>query len=91
MSMIFFFGNRTRLLVTNKLLITLVALLIVQFAGAVDVLTSRNTLSRAGVNAEERILTPALVNPQSFGKLWTLYADGHTARLQYEWRQHIPA
>lgn len=34
MSMIFFFGNRTRLLVTNKLLITLVALLIVQFAGA---------------------------------------------------------
>lgn len=45
-------------------------------AHGVDVLTSRNNLERTGVNAEESILTPANVNARSFGKLWTLYADG---------------
>jgi hypothetical protein len=54
----------------------LTCLLAAVAAGAADVLTSRNTLNRTGVNAEERILTPARVNAQSFGKLWTLYADG---------------
>lgn len=45
-------------------------------AQAVDVLTSRNNPERTGVNAQERLLTPANVNGRSFGKLWTLYADG---------------
>jgi hypothetical protein len=43
---------------------------------AADVLTSHNDLSRTGVNADERELTPARVNAQTFGRLWTLYADG---------------
>jgi hypothetical protein len=41
-----------------------------------DVLTSRNTPGRTGVNAAETTLTPARVNATTFGKLWTLYADG---------------
>jgi len=45
-------------------------------AGAVDVLTSRNTLGRTGVNSQERVLTPAKLKTTSFGKLWSLYADG---------------
>jgi hypothetical protein len=48
----------------------------VQSAGAVDVLTSRYTLARTGVNTDERVLTPAAVGGGRFGKLWTLYADG---------------
>jgi hypothetical protein len=43
---------------------------------AADVLTSRNTIGRTGVNADEPVLTPANVNAASFGKLWSLYADG---------------
>ena len=45
-------------------------------ASAVDVLTSRNSIARAGVNADERLLNPTNVDARSFGKLWTLYADG---------------
>jgi len=48
----------------------------VQSAGAVDVLTSRYTLARTGVNTDERVLTPVAVGGGRFGKLWTLYADG---------------
>ncbi|MGH8728472.1 MAG: hypothetical protein ACREV9_10005 [Burkholderiales bacterium] len=50
--------------------------LIVDCANAVDVLTSRNNIARTGVNADERVLTPARINAGTFGKLWTLYADG---------------
>jgi hypothetical protein len=50
-------------------------LLLIQSPTA-DVLTSRNNSGRTGVNAAETVLTPARVNPQTFGKLWTLYADG---------------
>ena len=53
-----------------------VLVLTAQSASGVDVLTSRNTLGRTGVNDDERTLTPARVNAQSFGKLWSLYADG---------------
>jgi hypothetical protein len=59
-----------------RALIVLAALaLLARSAGAVDVLTSRNNLDRTGVNPEEQALAPARVNAQSFGKLWTLYAD----------------
>jgi outer membrane protein assembly factor BamB len=50
--------------------------LIAHSAEAVDVLTSRNNIARTGVNADERVLTPARINAGTFGKLWTLYADG---------------
>src|SRR5262245_26835632 len=50
----------------------------VEIASAVDVLSSRNTLGRTGVNAEETILAPARINTSTFGKLWTLYANGQT-------------
>lgn len=48
----------------------------VQSASAVDVLTSRYTLARTGINTDERVLTPVTVGGGRFGKLWTLYADG---------------
>jgi hypothetical protein len=53
-----------------------VLVLTAQSASGVVVLTSRNTLGRTGVNDDEGTLTPARVNAQSFGKLWSLYADG---------------
>jgi hypothetical protein len=43
---------------------------------APDVLTSHNTGGRIGVNRNEKVLTPAGVDVDKFGKLWTLYADG---------------
>jgi hypothetical protein len=54
----------------------LALLLLTQAPAPGDVLTSRNTAGRIGVNAAEKVLTPAGVNAQTFGKLWTLYADG---------------
>lgn len=41
-----------------------------------DVLTQRNDNARTGVNAAETILTTKNVKTDTFGKLWTLYADG---------------
>jgi outer membrane protein assembly factor BamB len=52
-----------------------VLVLTVQCADAADVLSSRNDFGRTGVNAAERILTPAAVGSGRFGKTWTLYAD----------------
>jgi hypothetical protein len=60
----------------QSLIVVAAFVLMIQSASAVDVLTSRNDIGRTGVNADERVLTPARVNAQSFGKLWTLYADG---------------
>jgi hypothetical protein len=58
-------------------LVVLAALLVtVESATAADVLTSRYTAARTGVNLDERVLTPAAVGGGRFGKLWTLYADG---------------
>jgi hypothetical protein len=59
-----------------RLLFPLFALVLASPASAADVLTSRNNLARTGVNAAEAALTPASVNATTFGKLWTLYADG---------------
>jgi hypothetical protein len=59
------------------LFLTLSALLLtLDAASAADVLSSRNTLGRTGVNAQETVLAPVSVNTSRFGKLWTLYADG---------------
>jgi hypothetical protein len=41
-----------------------------------DVLTHHNDISRTGANPAETSLTPANVNPQSFGKLFERHVDG---------------
>jgi hypothetical protein len=45
-------------------------------ARAADVLTQHNDNGRTGANTAETVLTTKNVNPTTFGKLWTLYADG---------------
>jgi len=45
-------------------------------AGAVDVLTQHNDLSRDGANLQETMLTPANVNANDFGELFTCPVDG---------------
>ena len=45
-------------------------------AFAQDVLTYHNNNARTGVNNKETILTTSNVNPATFGKLFTLPADG---------------
>jgi hypothetical protein len=42
----------------------------------VSVLTSRNNLARSGENLRETILTPANVNAEQFGKLFSYAVDG---------------
>src|SRR2546423_6029234 len=44
-------------------------------AGATDVLTQRYDNARTGANTGETTLNVKNVNPDGFGKLWTLYAD----------------
>src|SRR6201999_2242637 len=44
--------------------------------GATDVLTYHNNNARTGWNANEVILTPSNVNPNSFGLLFNLLVDG---------------
>src|SRR5450631_2677532 len=44
--------------------------------GQNDVLTQHNDNTRSGLNANETRLTPANVNPSSFGKLFTQNVDG---------------
>src|SRR6267143_2765586 len=41
-----------------------------------DVLTYHNNNARIGLYAKETVLTPANVNPASFGKLFTINVDG---------------
>jgi hypothetical protein len=41
-----------------------------------DVLTQRNDNARTGTNTGETVLNTSNVRPDTFGKLWTLYADG---------------
>ena len=43
---------------------------------AADALTNRYNNARTGAVLDETILTTANVNPTTFGKRWTLYADG---------------
>ena len=46
-------------------------------AGLVPMLTYHNDNSRQGVNTNETQLTPANVNSNTFGKLWTYPVDGY--------------
>ncbi len=45
-------------------------------AQVVDVLTQRYNNARTGATLDETILNTGNVGPATFGKLWTLYADG---------------
>lgn len=45
---------------------------------ALDVLTQLNDDNRSGVNTSETILTPANVNQNRFGKLWSYLVNGAT-------------
>jgi hypothetical protein len=45
-------------------------------ADAADVLTQHNDNARTGTNLDEKELTRSSVRSASFGRLWTLYADG---------------
>jgi hypothetical protein len=45
-------------------------------AGAVDVLTQHYNNARTGANLDETVLDGKTVRAGSFGKLWTLFADG---------------
>lgn len=45
--------------------------------GQVSVLTQHNDAGRSGANLSETVLTPSNVNPSSFGKLFSVPADGH--------------
>src|SRR5262249_11540974 len=53
-----------------------VLVLIAVSCRAQDVLTYHNNNARTGVNSRETILTTSNVNPATFGKLFTVAADG---------------
>jgi hypothetical protein len=53
-------------------LIVIALIAMIGQARSADVLTQHNDNARSGVNAAETILTPAVVNGSSFGKLFTL-------------------
>lgn len=44
-------------------------------AASQDVLTSRNDLERTGATLHERVLRPSVVNPDSFGQVFTYHLD----------------
>jgi len=60
----------------RKIALMLAASLSIALASAQDVLTYHNSNTRTGAYTKETILTPANVNAASFGKLFTLPADG---------------
>jgi len=66
----------TRRFPTPVVLLTCFLSLAVAQSRAQDVLTYHNNNSRTGLNAKETILTPSNVNSGSFGKLFTISADG---------------
>jgi outer membrane protein assembly factor BamB len=60
-------------------------------AAAQNVLTWHNDNARTGQNLEERSLTPSNVNPQTFGRLFTITVDGKVdAEPLYVAKTEIP-
>jgi hypothetical protein len=63
----------------SRLLVIGIIALLACFATAMraeEVLTQRYNNARTGANLRETLLTTAKVSSATFGKLWTLYADG---------------
>src|SRR5205814_5333376 len=57
----------------------------------VNVLTYHNNNSRTGENLNQTLLTPANVNSNTFGKLFTYSVDGYVyAQPLYVWGLNIP-
>jgi hypothetical protein len=54
----------------------LVAAMTTGFAHSADVLTQHYNRARTGAIVTETVLNTTSVKSQTFGKLWTLYADG---------------
>jgi hypothetical protein len=68
-----FFGMKTATI--PRALISIIAALLWPGAHAANVLTQHNDLARTGANTAETILTPANVNSNTFGKLFTDAVD----------------
>jgi hypothetical protein len=70
--------HRSPALIASALLVLCVCLLVPSLAsGQTQVLTEHNDVSRSGANTNETLLTPANVNFNTFGKLFTQSVDGY--------------
>jgi hypothetical protein len=61
---------------SRVMLVLLCLFVITHLQAQVSVVTYRNSLARSGAYLDERILTPANVNPAQFGKVFSFPVDG---------------